>query len=194
MLDFFLELPNKDKVTFIGIIITATTSFFTLLISLKLNKRSSYINSITNERINSMTHLKQNTANYISILKSFIFNEESNISISKLYNLKLHIEYQLNHLKEREKIIIQRMDKLYILINYMHSINQDNIVKTILIELTNKGIDMNRLPIPYTEDTRLGIKNSKEYLKRLISMELDLLEADLKNHIKVEWEKIKKEI
>ncbi|MDA1913637.1 hypothetical protein [Bacillus cereus] len=194
MIDFFLELPNKDKVTFIGIIITATTSFFTLLISLKLNKRSSYINSITNERINSMTHLKQNTANYISILKSFIFNEESNISISKLYNLKLHIEYQLNHLKEREKIIIQRMDNLYILINYMHSINQDNIVKTILIELTNKGIDMNRLPIPYTEDTRLGIKNSKEYLKRLISMELDLLEADLKNHIKVEWEKIKKEI
>ncbi|PGT91949.1 hypothetical protein COD18_16060 [Bacillus cereus] len=194
MIDFFLDLPNKDKVTFIGIIITATTSFFTLLISLKLNKRSSYINSITNERINSMTHLKQNTANYISILKSFIFNKESNISISKLYNLKLHIEYQLNHLKEREKIIIQRMDNLYILINYMHSINQDNTVKTILIELTNKGIDMNRLPIPYTEDTRLGIKSSKEYLKRLINMELDLLEADLKNHIKVEWEKIKKEI
>ncbi|QQN86686.1 hypothetical protein [Bacillus toyonensis] len=194
MIDFFLALPNKDKFTFIGIIITATTSFFTLLISLKLNKRSSYINSITNERINSMTHLKQNTANYISMLKSFIFSEESNISISKLYNLKLHIEFQLNILKEREKIIIQRMDNLYILIDYMHSISQNHAVKTILIELANKGIDIKRLPIPYSEDTQLGIKNSNEYLKRLINMELDLLESDLKNHIKVEWEKIKNEI
>ncbi|PRD11801.1 hypothetical protein CQ058_04570 [Bacillus sp. MYb56] len=194
MIDFFLALPNKDKFTFIGILITATTSFVTLLISLKLNKRSSYVSSITNERINSMTHLKQNTANYISMLKSFIANEESSISISKLYNLKLHIEFQLNLIKEREKIIIQRMDNLYILINYLNSINQDNTVKTIITELTNKGIETARLPIPYTESTRLSIKNSRKYLKRVIGMELDLLEYDLKNHIKLEWEKIKTEI
>ncbi|MGG1166272.1 hypothetical protein [Bacillus mycoides] len=194
MIDFFLELPNKDKFTFIGIIITATTSFFTLLISLKLNKRSSYVNSITNERINSMTHLKQNTAHYISMLKAFIANEESTISISELYNLKLHIEFQLNIIKEREKTIIQRMDNLYTLINYLNSIKKDNTVKMLLTELASKGIDTERLPIPYTEDTRLEIMDLKKYLKKLISMELDLLENNLKNHIKLEWEKIKMEI
>lgn len=194
MIDSFLELPNKDKFTFIGIIITAAISFCTLLISLKLNKRSSYVNSITNERINSMTHLKQNTAHYISMLKAFIANEESTISISELYNFKLHIEFQLNIIKEREKTIIQRMDNLYTLINYLDSIKKDNTVKMLLSELASKGIDTERLPIPYTEDTRLGIIDLKKYLRRLINMELDLLENDLKNHIKLEWEKIKMEI
>ncbi|BCC29297.1 hypothetical protein [Bacillus cereus] len=194
MLDFFWDLSNKDKFTFIGIVISAGSSMFTLFISLKLNKRSSYVNSITNERITSMTQLKQNTAEYISMLKYFIVEEGTHISVEKLYNLKLQIEFQLNSAKGTETLIIQRMDNIFMLINYLNNIKQAITVKGILQELTDKGINKERLPIPYTEETRLNITNAKTYLKRLIHIEVDLLEENLKKHINQEWKKIKSEV
>lgn len=193
-MDFFFELPNKDKFTLIGIIVTAATGFFTLLISLRLNKRSSYVNSITNERLNSMMQLKQNTANYISMLRNFIFDESNIISIEKLFNLKLNIEFQLNYTKENENLIIHRMENILKLIDLQHNIKSNITVKALIDEVIGIGIERERIPIPYSEDMILSRDNIIEYLKRLIKVELDLLEIKLKEHIKSEWEKIKSEI
>jgi hypothetical protein len=194
MLDFYLGLSNKEKISFLGILFTFITSFSTLVISLNLNKKSSYVNSITNERITSMVQLKQNIASYLSMLKNFYLEGEISISIERLYCYKYYIEFQLNQSNPHEKLIVDRMERINILINCFNELKQPLVVKEIICILIEKGFKKEGLPIPYTEERLLTIEEAKKYIKRLINMELNIVEKELINHIKLEWEKIKSEV
>ncbi|QQN86688.1 hypothetical protein [Bacillus toyonensis] len=71
------SLVAKDYITLIGLIITASISFITLCNSRKINNNTMYINSITKERIEPMSGLKEQVSRYLSLVSNYAFGKGS---------------------------------------------------------------------------------------------------------------------
>ncbi|WP_411678963.1 hypothetical protein [Clostridium thailandense] len=59
---------DKDTLTGIGVILTFTIGVFNLVFSMKNNKKTQFINTITSSRINWMGELRENMSLYISLI------------------------------------------------------------------------------------------------------------------------------
>lgn len=77
--------------------------------------------SVTKERIDSLTVLKENTAQYFSEIKKLKFLLEENMAINenveKLEYLKWRIRFQLNKENIYEKKLIKQLDDLEKVLN-----------------------------------------------------------------------------
>ncbi|WP_186669094.1 hypothetical protein [Sporosarcina sp. BP05] len=176
-------LDATQKITLIGIIITAFTGIVTLIYTVRINKNTAYANSVTKERINSMNTLKLNFSEFISIFYSELSNENMT-SLKELYKLKMLIELQLNENRNVEIGIVYRLTNimwLYNLYNNIHKIANYSELKA-LLEKKN---------ISYSNE--LIYLSNHQLLKSILTIELNLLELDLKKQVKREWEKVKDE-
>lgn len=194
MLNYFSNLEAKEQITLIGIVATTILSSLTLIITLKNNRKLRYINSITNERLESMSNLKLNVSELISILKDYLNKSNNEINFKDTYKLKLRIEFQLNSERNNEKYIINKMKNIFLILEYKNRLNYNISIKNMIEELEKLGLNMHSYPGDYLSNNSLTIETDKKYLDRLIRIEVNLLEEFLKQHIKKEWEKVKSEI
>lgn len=177
-------LDTTQKVSLIGIIITALTSIITLVFTVIINKNTTYVNSVTKERISSMNGLKLNISEFFSIFYSFLSNENKT-SLKELYKLKTLIEFQLNDNKSIENSIVCKLNNIMWLYNLyinIHKIKDYQELKALLKEKN----------IPHSN--KLIYLNNHQLVKSILTIELSLLELDLKRHVKKEWTKAKGEL
>ncbi|MEC2076307.1 hypothetical protein [Metabacillus fastidiosus] len=177
-------LDAAQKVSLIGVIITAVTSITTLIFTVKINRNTAYVNSVTKERIGSMNALKLNISEFISILYSALSNE-SRTSLKELYKLKTLIEFQLNDNRNFESSIICRLNNIVWLYNLYINIDEIKNYLELKVLLEEKNIS-------YSNE--LIYLNNHRLLKSILTIELNLLELALKKHVKGEWDKVKNEL
>lgn len=183
MLESFSELTLPSIISFLGIGTTILIAAINLRITLKVNRNTTYTSSVTKERIESMNSLKMNSALFNSLIYNFISNEEK-IDQKEWYRLKISIEYQLNEEHIKEKEIIKKMnDIIWLYEVYCDEKYTDYEVFT--NELSQREMKLNK---------GLIVIGFKRYVLSLLKIEYRLFETNIKNHIKNEWGKIKKEV
>ena len=179
----FDALDTTQKISLIGILFTAITSITTLVFTIKINKNTTYVNSVTKERISSMNTLKLNISEFISIFHSVLSNE-STTSLKELYKLKTLIEFQLNDTRNIERGIMCKLNDIMWLYNLYINIHKIKSYSELRELLEEKKISY----------SKLIYLNNHQLLKSILTMELNLLELNLKKHVKREWDKVKGEL
>lgn len=177
-----MEINNLENIKVYITIGTAIISFATLLVSLKINKRSILNNSVTKERIESLTSLKNNLAEFNSLIYTYIVSEKT-IDINRVYFYKNLIEYQFNNTKDIEKDIVIKLEKIVFLtceLVYTQNESKEEFLKKF------EAID-------FKNGDSLIYINNKQFVKSILKIEFDLFEYLTKNHLKSEWEKVKDE-
>ena len=112
-----LELKPKDYVTLLGILFTFLIGIINLFNSLFTNKRTVFVNAVTSERVKWIGQLKELLSEYLSITsfyeqKPFLEKEELKIYFERLIYLKNRIRLHLNPTDEKDKKIVELIDKI----------------------------------------------------------------------------------
>lgn len=186
MIESFIELDFKDKVTAVGLLFTTLLSLGTLIFSIINNQKNAYTSVILNERVTSLNNFKLNSAEFISIITNSILLEqnikEKYFEINKLSQL---ICYQFNpnsYNEQRDLEEIAYLMNLIYLISVCESFDSKvNFIKSRNLFFFNK-LDFNN----YNNDSM-----NKVIEKKLLEI-LIVVDEILKRHIKYEWEITKK--
>lgn len=209
MFDYFLKifqsLKGKDLITFIGIAATFIISYKNLK-HLKLNnKKSLYVNSVTKERIESMGEMKENLANYFSLVSNFrMLNLEESIQdyLKELEYRKLKIIFQLNPDNSEENVICDEFNKINKLVNYWVFYRNDDKEKIypakLLTIIDEYKINIsNFYPEYFLDSTHLSkLELDRKMLGNFRARYFDYLEyvkylliQRIRTHLKEEWNK-----
>lgn len=184
MLESFIALPDAQKITLIGTLITAVIALTTLGFTIKINKKTTYTGLVTKERIDSMNLFKKNSSNFNSIIYSFINCPEESIDRRELYNLKNLLEYQINDDKVKEQDLVIKLNNIiWLYETYRNEKSND---------LSLFKADLIARNIPHA--TQLMFLNYKRFVLSVLTIEFNLFESNIKKHIKSEWDKIKSEV
>lgn len=170
-MEWFFDLEPKDKITLIGILITAIMSGISLIITLKKNKDAYYIDFITKNKIDWINTFRENSSTYISLITIYQTNEDMN---------KISKEELKKHLLECRKIKNELILSLDIKENLQNRIVRLlNISLIIYEEIHNKIMENDSI------SERL-LEKHNEYLQ---SLEMNIFVC-----LKMEWKKIKMEV
>lgn len=112
-----MDFEPKDYITLAGIIITFLVGVLNLFNGLFTNKRTVYVNAVTSERVKWMGQLKELLSEYLSITsfyeqKPFLENNELKEYFERLLYLKNRIKLHLNPTDEKDKEIVDLIDKI----------------------------------------------------------------------------------
>ncbi|WML50237.1 hypothetical protein RCG23_10760 [Neobacillus sp. PS3-34] len=194
IIDAFLSLKAEHKFTFVGLLLTTVVSLLTLISTLRISKKSAYINSITKERIDSLGELKEQAAQYLAVIfnysTSLVKEEELLNYLKDLEYRQSRIIFQLNEKNEFESNIIEDLNMINKIVRILIHITEPKIVD---IEQVLKENDFIKLAlIDYLGDPNNNEKKKiEEILNELLIQNAKSLSSDLKKHLKNEWEKIK---
>lgn len=178
----FIDLSNAQLLSLFTTVITACITLTTLFFTVRNNKSNIYNNSVNKERIESMKILKMNVAEFNSHIISIINNEPEKETKS-LIKTKYLIEFQLNSSSTYENELINKINNIIWLVIKLES---GKVFKKeeLNLQLTSKNISL---------ASNLIFLNSNQYLISVLKLEFLTFQESISKHIKVEWEKIKKD-
>ncbi|MDN7243014.1 hypothetical protein QWY14_14455 [Planococcus sp. N028] len=205
------SLEAKDYITISGLLITAVISLATLILTSRSNKKNLYMNSVTKERVTSMSELKEQVARYISTISNYnIINEynedEINLILKENEYRALRIMLQLNPDKSEEEDLYKEITKINSLIKYKHKIFDDekraNNPKDLLKLIEVQNINISSFYENYFDELgnisaqqlnqKILVKFEEKY-KHILGNLLANLISKIRIHLKKEWGKVKKE-
>lgn len=110
-------METKDILTLIGVFITLIIGIANLFNGLLTNKRTLYVNSVTTERVKWIGQLKELLAEYVAMTSMYdqrvvLKDEELSKYIERLLYLRNRIKLHLNPTDERDKKIVDLIDKV----------------------------------------------------------------------------------
>lgn len=178
------NMELKDKITFIGIIITAIIGVANLIFSMLNTKRNVYANTVLKERLDSLNSLKKNTAELLSLSIESSLNNEVDKNYRELKKLSYLIQYQFNFKKREEKKAINEINYL---MELMFLKNIDTLSERIEFIQKDRLHFFVELSLEFYDYKRLTDLIDKKILECVNDLELLFRE-----HIKMEWEKVKK--
>ncbi|WP_144572257.1 hypothetical protein [Bacillus paramycoides] len=197
ILEAFTNLEPKDKFTFIGLLLTSGISLLTLIKTARINRKAAYLNSITKERIESMTELKEQVAKYLSFIRRYQILEldiqERASFLQELEYRKFKIDFQLNDAKANELEISITLNHINTLIGIIENAEDSISVGSLKQKLVKESFPIIHADFSQPESTILNASEQKNILKSFLDKQLSDLKMSLKNHVKMEWEKIKEE-
>lgn len=196
------SLEAKDYITLLGLIITASISLSTLLVSKKNNHKTMYVNSITKERVESMGELKEQVSRYLSVVSNYSSMSGSPDVEKKAFFQELDyrvnkIMLQLNQNNEFEEKILGDVIKINSLIKFKESILDCGSVdqqSQALLEIIKKyNIELSTFCNEYEGINGKVLLEFKENFSNILSLLISNVVSDFRKHFKNEWEKIKSE-
>lgn len=182
MLDFIFQLNDKEKLTFLGILLTLIITVINLIYSMKNNNSNIFANTIIKERLESLTNLKEYISQYTSLIEDSLIKQDFKIAYKDILYYSSLIKFQLNPLKSEELDIIAKIDANNKLLYWVT--NQGNI----------EDINEFKKDIYFFRGLNISNYNEEKITQLLFNQiknnnyEFDKL---FKGHIKNEWEKIK---
>lgn len=182
MLDFIFQLNDKEKLTFLGIVLTLIITVINLIYNMKNNNRNIFANTIIKERLESLTNLKEYISQYTSLIEDGLIKQDFKIAYKDIIYYSSLIKFQLNPLKSEELDIIAKIDANNKLLYWVT--NQGNI----------EDINEFKKDIYFFRGLNISNYNEEKITQLLFNQiktnnyEFDKL---FKGHIKNEWEKIK---
>lgn len=204
-------LKIKDFITIGGIFATSFISLKTLRHTKKNNSKSLFVNSITKERVESMSELKEQVARYLSTVARYsLIENNKNYSVDELVKeieyTTLRIVFQLNPNNSDEEKIHNELRKINAIIKYrllyMNNDNEKTYPTGLLNLIDDHAIEVTDFYSTYPNDKLIysNIEVSKKILNhfqknhpKLLEKTLDYLVKDIREHLKGEWNKIKTE-
>ncbi|MFP8644517.1 hypothetical protein ACLHWY_23505 [Priestia aryabhattai] len=197
ILEAFKTLEPKDQFTVGGIILTSVISLITLINTIRINWKSAYLNSVTKERIESMTELKEQVAKYLSLIRRYqlfeLSTEDKATFLQELEYRRYKIDFQLNEKRNSEAKLSISLEHINKLIGVIEKVSGD-----ISVERLKENLNKENFPLTYVEfeqenSALLNNVEQKTILKDALENRIKNLNMLLKSHLKTEWEKIKKE-
>lgn len=112
-----INMEPKDWITLMSILVTLVIGITTLIISIRTNKKSRFVNAVTTERVKWMTNLKELISEYLSLAtyyddKPFLSGEEQAKYFERLFYLQNNIKLQLNYTDSKDQEINELIDKI----------------------------------------------------------------------------------
>lgn len=112
-----INMEPKDWITLVSILVTLVIGITTLIISIRTNKKSRFVNAVTTERVKWMTNLKELISEYLSLAtyyddKPFLSGEEQAKYFERLFYLQNNIKLQLNYTDSKDQEINELIDKI----------------------------------------------------------------------------------
>ncbi|WJE82185.1 hypothetical protein [Bacillus sp. DX3.1] len=197
ILESFKNLEPKDQITFIGLVLTSVISLLTLINTIRINSKSAYLNSVTKERIESMTELKEQVAKYLSLIRRYqileLNTEEKASFLQELEYRKFKINFQLNEEKTNELEISSTLNHINALIVVTERVEGPVSIRDLKQSLVKEAFPIIHADFEQEESTIINALEQKNILKSFLDNRLSNLKVSLKKHVKTEWEKIKKE-
>lgn len=116
---FFESLEAKDFVTLAGILLTFIVGVCGVIIGIRSNKKTIFVNAVTTERVKWMADLKQLLSEYLSLIsyyedKPFYEGAEKVTFFERLLYLQNKIKLHLNYEDSTDEEINQLIDKINI--------------------------------------------------------------------------------
>ena len=107
-------MESKDYITIFGIFVTLIISSISLYISLRNNKKTLFINSITSSRIKWIGILRENISQFCGLTYHFAITELSDIEkqkvIEQIDKLRFLIKLQLNRNDKFDVKLMKKVD------------------------------------------------------------------------------------
>lgn len=203
--DVLQSIGLKDLITLLGVSATFLVGYKNLKNAKKHNEKSLYINSITKERIESLSKLKLNLAKYFSIMS--LINSKSvkgNLDISDKYaeleQIKYEIFFQLNPENPDEEMICKEFNKINNIVKVL-MIGEENVSENAIKDLLNEhNLDMYTF---YKIHKKYSANLSKEYYQNdiinyffdtifdILDLSKSILIYKMRKHLKNEWSRSK---
>lgn len=194
-----------DIIAIIGILATLFISIWSLVSSKKSNRKANYINSITHERVNSLTELKEQVSKYLSLVSNPVFSDDNinkNLFYQEIDYRKNRVMLQLNIKSPKEEALAEELADINLYLKCCGAIyTQDsyelkiNNIKT-LIRINKPGCNGNFKNLKLGQDISEGTDLLKDFetdFQTNLSQMVNELMINLRSHFKDDWEKIKKE-
>lgn len=155
---------GKDTLTGIGVILTFIIGVFNLIYSISNNKKTSYINTVTAERIKWITKVREYIAEFYTDIDYYARSDDDMIEkVNRTNLLRMKIKLYLN--PEENQDIIVLIDELNDLLKYAR--------------IGTSRILLNSI--------------QRERTRQILYHELNQLVLKTQTMLKAEWEKVKKE-
>ncbi len=107
----------KDLIYAIGIFGAFVLGFANLVYNYRINRRTTFINSVTSERVKWIGKLRENISSFAGLMHYWVASslagtKESNEVAKEIDKLRMLIKLQLNPEGEYDKKIIQSIDEI----------------------------------------------------------------------------------
>jgi hypothetical protein len=111
------NLTTSDWITFIGVLVALGVGIFNLISSLTTNRRTTFVNAVTSERVKWMGQLRELISEYLMLTtyydkKPVLNGEELTNFLNRIIFLKQRIQLHLNLNGEKDREIISLIDRL----------------------------------------------------------------------------------
>ncbi|MCY9191037.1 hypothetical protein [Bacillus mojavensis] len=164
-------MAPKDWITLVSILVTLVIGITTIVISIRTNKKSRFVNAVTTERVKWMTTLKDLLSEYLSLIAVF-YEEDSGNKLEE--NEKKEYFQKLLYLRNRINLHLNYKGKYDKLIN--------TLVNAINIEIFG-----------YYKAVRYkDVTNHEEVMLKIDRM-ANLISTISSRYLKKEWERVKEE-
>ncbi|MEH7435758.1 hypothetical protein, partial [Bacillus thuringiensis] len=184
ILEAFTNLETKDQFTFIGLLLTSGISLLTLVKTTRINRKAAYLNSVTKERIESMTELKEQVAKYLSLIQRYQILEldiqERASFLQELEYRKFKIDFQLNEAKTNELEISITLNHINTLIGIIENTEDSISVGNLKQKLVKESFPIIHSDFSQPESIILHASEQKNILKSFLNKQLSNLKISLK--------------
>lgn len=156
---------SVEGLTGIGVILTFFIGLFNLFYSIKISKKTLYINAVTSERVKWMTSIRDYISEYVSITtlynqKELLTNQkEINDYLNKVLELDCKIKLYLNYKGERDEEILNIITRITDNTNWIYNEGLYNSnrkdsekIKDFVYKNLNNIVAESRNHIEYKED------------------------------------------
>lgn len=200
-------MESKDLITAIGIILTFALGIFNLINHIKSSRKTQFINTITTSRIKWINELRGYISQFISYLPLYRqqyvakSGKERGEYINRLIELREKIKLHLNHNGDKDKEIIDLVNKLVegtikiydecVIPVEDHLKNQKENAKN-GSENHSEGIYKPKIERDTLDNLRFARISYRQH-KDVILVNSEMLVSKTQEYLKGEWERVKLE-